>query len=530
MNSLKNILILIPVFFSYLTVTQAQSEKNKTLLAPGLDLKKEISMAEKHNYSIRLENGMAVIGNVIQQGIDLTIDIYNPQGLLIKQIDSPNGINGDEIIDFTSSSSGNYNFVIHTSEDDIEKGEYVLKIDKVLSLTENIKRITKKELPTQTLYKLWESSLTDKDAVNQFITQHTERHIIEPIEGDADHMLITYFCIPDKNTEYIMLSGGPDFLGLRFQRLPNTELFFVTQRVPKDARFNYGFNYFNLDKAGPENEILSRSVQHAYDGIVEMPDAPKQSYINEREGIDKGLLLPTLITSQILEEERKITVHTPANYDAKRPHNLLIIFDGEAYGARPNRRARIPAPVIMDNLLADHKIPPTITILVWSMGRRSKDLISDKFADFIAKELIPWARSHYKINSGSDKVILGGSSRGGFAASYIALKHPDVIGNVLSQSGSYWIKATEDENHWIYPTENGKLIDAYKKSKKLPIHFYMDVGLYDAGASMLGMNRQFRDILELKGYKVNYQEFKGGHSYVNWRGTLSDGLISLIGI
>jgi len=63
----------------------------------------------------------------------------------------------------------------------------------------------------------------------------------------------------------------------------------------------------------------------------------------------------------------------------------------------------------------------------------------------------------------------------------------------------------------------------------LPIKFYMDIGLYDAGASMLGMNRQFRDILELKGYEVDYHEFKGGHNYVNWRGTFSDGLIALIG-
>jgi enterochelin esterase family protein len=46
---------------------------------------------------------------------------------------------------------------------------------------------------------------------------------------------------------------------------------------------------------------------------------------------------------------------------------------------------------------------------------------------------------------------------------------------------------------------------------------------------MLGMNRQFRDILEVKGYEVDYREFRGGHNYVNWRGTLSYGLISLIG-
>ena len=40
-----------------------------------------------------------------------------------------------------------------------------------------------------------------------------------------------------------------------------------------------------------------------------------------------------------------------------------------------------------------------------------------------------------------------------------------VIGNVLSQSGSFQIKGTKNENHWIYPKEADKLITTYKNSK-----------------------------------------------------------------
>lgn len=138
-------------------------------------------------------------------------------------------------------------------------------------------------------------------------------------------------------------------------------------------------------------------------------------------------------------------------------------------------------------------------------------------------------RENYHLYPTPEHVVISGFSRGGFAASYTALRHPTVIGNVLSQSGSYWIKGTEDENHWIYPEDDGLLIKLYKEHDRVPVQFYMDVGLYDAGVSMLGMNRQFRDILLVKGYTVDYREFKGGHSYVNWRGTLSDGLISLLG-
>lgn len=510
------------------TVFAQNEEVVKELIVEEV-INRTISAKEKHTYAVQLDNGMAITGKVIQIGIDLVIDVYKPNGELLKQIDSPNGKDGDEPIDITANQSGIYKFIVHSLDKDAKKGNYALKVDQIISLPENTKRITKRELPTETLYNLWETSLTDNNAIDNFLANQHQRHIIEPIEGDNDNMLVTYFCMPNHNTEYVMLSGGPDFLGLRFQQLPSTKLHFVTQRVPKDARFNYGFNYFILDKAGPNGEIEYRDVIHAYDGTVEMPNAPIQKYINERENVTKGTLLPTSIKSKILGEDRKITIHTPASYDSKTPHNLLIVFDGESYGARPNRSSRIPTPTIIDNLIAENKITPTVTILVWSMGKRSKDLVSEKFGDFITKELVSWVRSEYNIHPNPDKVVLAGSSRGGFASSFIAFRHSDVIGNVLSQSGSYWIKGTENENHWIYPEENGKLINLYKQSKRLPIKFYMDIGLYDAGASMLGMNRQFRDILELKGYEVDYREFKGGHNYVNWRGTLSDGLIALIG-
>ena len=528
MKNTSQLILLITIVLTSNFANAISFNSEKELVA-GMRLERTLSVSEKHIYTAELENGMAILAEIIQDGIDLVIDIYNPDGKLIKQIDSPNGTNGSEPIDFTANKSGKHKFVVYTLDKEARKGNYLLKVEQILSLDNNAKRIAKKELPTQSLYDLWEASLNDENVIDSFINKQTEKHIIEPIKGNDLDMLITYFCVPDEDTEYAMQSGGRDFLGLRFRRLGKTKLFFVTQVVANDARFNYGFNFFKLHKAGPNGEIVTREVVHTYDGMVVMPNAPKQPYIIEKEGVPKGKVLEMSVKSSFLNEERKITIHTPAGYDGKTLCNLLIVFDGESYGGKIGRRARIPTPTILDNLTAENKITPTITVLVWNMGKRGKDLISKDFADFIATELVPWARSKYNIHSESNKVIVAGSSRGGYAASFIALNHSDVIGNVLSQSGSYWIKGTKDENHWIYPKDEGKLIKAFKNSQRLPIKFYMDVGLYDAGASMLGMNRELRSILEIKGYEVDYNEFNGGHSYVNWRGTFSDGLISLIG-
>ena len=490
---MKNIipLILLISFLFTSNFTNATSMNKDKELIEGMRLERKLSTSEKHIYTVNLENGMAILAEVAQNGIDLVIEIYSPSGKLIKQIDSPNGTNGLEPIDFIANKFGAYQFVIRTLDENAKKGKYVITVNKILSLENNAKRIAKKELPTQTLYDLWETSLNDKNAIDTFINKQIEKHIIEPIKENNSDMLITYFCVPDENTEYVMQSGGRDFLGLRFRRLGKTKLFFVTQVAANDARFNYGFNFFKLYKAGPNGEIETRNVVNSYNGLVVMPNAPKQPYIIEKESVPKGKLSEISINSSFLNEERKITIYTPANYNEKSPYNLLIIFDGESYGGRIGRRARIPAPTILDNLTAENKITPTIAILVWNMGKRGTDLISESFSDFIAKELIPWTRSNYNIYSKPENIVVAGSSRGGFSASYIALNNSDIIGNVLSQSGSYWIKGTEDENHWIYPKDDGKLINAFKNSEKLPINFYMDIGLYDAGASMLGMNRQF---------------------------------------
>lgn len=517
--------LLLQPFTSSANELQAEKE-----LVPGMKIERPLSASEKHVYTALLDNGMAILATILQENIDLVIDIYAPGGQHLKQLDSPNGMNGPEEIDFTANRSGQYKLIVQTLDSTAKAGSYQLEVESLLSLTENAKRIAKQELPTQTLYDLWEISLTDEKVIDRFLSQQANQHIIEPIPGNEKNSLVTYFCVPDSNTEYVMQSGGPDFLGLRFQQLGQTKLAFVTQVVPKDARFSYGYNFFNVQRAGPKGEIETREVLHTYDGTIVMPDAPTQDYLAVREGTPQGKVSATTIKSERLKEERKITVYTPPGYDKNATHHLVILFDGESYGARLGRRSRVPTPTILDNLTAENKIVPTVVVLVWSMGKRSKDLISKNFADFIAEELIPWTRSNYNIQAGANSVVLAGSSRGGYAASYIALNHADRIGNVLSQSGSYWIKGTKDENHWIYPKGTGKLIQAFKDSKRLPIKFYMEVGLYDAGASMLGTNRALRDILQVKGYEVDYREFNGGHSYVNWRGSLSDGLISLLGI
>lgn len=107
---------------------------------------------------------------------------------------------------------------------------------------------------------------------------------------------------------------------------------------------------------------------------------------------------------------------------------------GEAY------TTTVPTPVILDNLLARELLPPLVAVFVGNAKpyRRNEELSCNvAFADFLSKELVPWVRHHYRVTTDPKQTIVAGSSLGGAAASFTALRHPDIFGNVLSQSGVY---------------------------------------------------------------------------------------------
>ena len=135
----------------------------------------------------------------------------------------------------------------------------------------------------------------------------------------------------------------------------------------------------------------------------------------------------------------------------------------------------IHAQTTLDNLYAENLIPPlgTIFLDIIDFEVRSRELTcSPPFAEFIVQELFPWIQQDYHITSSPAQRIIGGFSFGGLAAAFIGLRHPELFGNVLSQSGSFWWKPEGDiEHEW--------LTHQLAVSDKLPLNFYLDVGLLE---------------------------------------------------
>lgn len=282
-------------------------------------------------------------------------------------------------------------------------------------------------------------------------------------------------------------------------------------------------------KPDPWNPRLSLGTS-----FVELPGALAQPWTKRAEGVAQGRVVEKTLHSDILGEDRKLGVYLPPAFDpAAGPYPFVIVFDGEAgLGPEPI----LPVPTILDNLLAQGKLPPTLVVLVASQHTRDRDLpMSAPFGDFLAKELTPWLRREYRAAADSAKATLAGVSFGGLCAAYGAFHHPDVFGNVLSQSGAFWFSPGALEVATPYGIEAGGLMREVVAAPAKPLRFWMEVGIFEgggaplAGANQLAQNRHMRDVLIAKGYDVSYHEYAGGHDWASWRGTFAEGLIELAG-
>lgn len=371
--------------------------------------------------------------------------------------------------------------------------------------------------------------------------------LVEPIEGDV---LVTFLwrgSDSDDKTRNVLVVASPGDLAneeamaaARMSRLPGTDVWFKSRRMRADARFGYAF-LVNDPFAPPikpteEQEearwaslradpLNPRKAVEPLISLAELPDAPKQPWIERHPEVPAGRMEESTFRSERLGNERIVRVYTPSGYDPKaKPLGLLIVLDGRTYSSD------VPGPTILDNLLAAGRIQPVVAVFIANPSPEARGLelsCHPPFAEFLARELIPWVRRGYRVSADPGRTVIAGSSLGGLAAACAAMKHPEIFGNVLSISGSfYWKPPGESE-----PEAIARRIAT---GPKLKLRFYLEAGLMEGrprpdSPSLLESNRHLRTVLQAKGYEVGYGEFNGGHSILNWRGSFPNGLQALLG-
>jgi gluconolactonase len=215
------------------------------------------------------------------------------------------------------------------------------------------------------------------------------------------------------------------------------------------------------------------------------------------------------------------SIYVPAQYDPAKPAPFMVFLDGS--GSLSNS---VRVPVVFDNLIAKHDLPPLIGIFVdpgvlpavsdQAQNRFERvfeyDSLSDRYSRFLVEELIPEIAKNYNLSKDPNDRALSGVSTGAVGAFMAAWNRPDQFHRVLSFIGTFVaMKGADALPALIRRTEPKPIrvfLQAGKNDHIAPAEPY---GTFYAGSWPVN-NRVMLEAFEFAGYDAKLVIGDEGHN------------------
>jgi len=223
-----------------------------------------------------------------------------------------------------------------------------------------------------------------------------------------------------------------------------------------------------------------------------------------------------IVETHEIDYTRQITVHIPAQYVSGTQAPFMVIHDG------PKGKPNMGIPQILDNLIAQKRVPAMIVIMIANGGgdaqghERGKeyDTMSGLYAEYIETEVLPRVEKNCNVilTKDPDARAVMGSSSGGSAALIMAWYRTDLYHRVLTTSGTFV------NQQWPFSPETpGGAWDFHDRlipeSPKKPLRIFMAVGdrdnfnpnvMRDGMHDWVEANNRMARVLAAKGYSYQY--------------------------
>lgn len=227
------------------------------------------------------------------------------------------------------------------------------------------------------------------------------------------------------------------------------------------------------------------------------------------------------------------SIYVPAQYDASKPAPFMIFLDGSG---SLNNSVRVP--VVFDNLIARHDLPPLIGIFVdpgmlpavsdQAQNRFERvfeyDSLSDRYSRFLLEELIPAVAAKYNLSRNPDDHALSGVSTGAVGAFMAAWNRPDQFHRVLSFIGTYVaMKGADALPALIRRTEPKPIRIFLQDGKNDHVVPGQPYGTFFAGSWPIN-NQVMFEAFESAGYDVKLEIGNEGHNMKQGAAIMPDAL------
>jgi len=316
-----------------------------------------------------------------------------------------------------------------------------------------------------------------------------------------------------------------DAAGPQMRHLNGSELWYATAKIPQVGKLHAFYYMVEGQKFG---------------GRLDMPAFGPLSY--QQPGVPSGKLSEKMIhTSKIYDGMKsEYWIYVPAQYDPKVPAALMVFQDGGNYIKRDSNN---PALNVIDNLIAQKKIPVTICVFInpgdisgspgtptfnfvqayaekWhrtlkdSMRSTLYDTVSDRYPRFLRDEVLAGVASQYNIRKDAYSRAITGSSSGGICSFNAAFQMPDQFSRVITWIGSFTsIQWKEDPNNrdggQDYP-------EKVLREPKRNIRVWMQDGANDQENDRYGSwplaNIRLANALKLREYDFHFSFGHGTHN------------------
>lgn len=299
-------------------------------------------------------------------------------------------------------------------------------------------------------------------------------------------------------------------------------LFYKTYEIPSNSQIEYQFVLNGETVLDSLNSAIEVNFEFGDRNIFQMPKFVKSPYLDFRQEVRKGSILPRSVKSKRESFlDRKIFIYLPPNYNKEKSYPVMLVYDGDV------KLYTTPYKNVLDNLIHDSLIVPIITVFIPAMERDNEVCEENiDFANYLVNEIIPFIKADYSTYNKPEKWGMMGASGGGMISIATGLLYPEYIANIASQSGTIY-------ENWC----NDKvLFSTYlTKKEKYPLRsVYIDVGTFDlefpqANSSLLQEVRMFNQRLDSVSIPYTYFEYNDGHRDSNWNQTIDDILIQFFG-
>ncbi|MDQ2898975.1 MAG: alpha/beta hydrolase-fold protein [Acidobacteriota bacterium] len=323
-----------------------------------------------------------------------------------------------------------------------------------------------------------------------------------------------------KPSLYIDGAAGPPM-----RQITGSDIWYATARIAQVAKLHAFYYMVDGTKFG---------------GRLDLPAFGPLSYL--QPGVPSGKLSEKMGHTSKMYDGMKSDywIYVPAQYDPKTPAALMVFQDGGGYIHRDGNN---PALNVIDNLIAEKKIPVMICVFInpgdiggspgtptynfvkaysdqWhrtlkdSMRSTLYDTVGDRYPRFLRDEVLAEVQSKYNIRKDAYSRAVTGSSSGGICAFNVAWQMPDQFARAITWIGSFTaIQWKEDpanrDGGQDYP-------EKILREPKRNIRVWLQDGSEDQENPRYGSwplaNVRMANALKLTGHDFHFSFGKGTHN------------------